>query len=88
MKLRYESLVPFQATPMMRTLPPNFLLTSSTEGASRLHVVQPGAQNQIATGLSASAAVSEKVVCVPMMFADTSCTGDGATVSEGKGSVV
>ena len=72
----------------MRTLPLNFLLTSSTEGASRLQVPQPGAQNQKATGLSASAAVRENVVCVPMMFADTSCTGDGATVSEVKGSVV
>ena len=72
----------------MRILPLNFLLTSSTEGASRLQVPQPGAQNQKATGLSASAAVRENVVRAPMMFADTSCTGDGATVSEGKGSVV
>jgi hypothetical protein len=72
MKLRYESSFPFQATPTMRTFPLNFLLTSSTEGASRLHVPQPGAQNQKTTGLSASAAVREKDVCVPMMFADTS----------------
>ncbi len=72
----------------MRTSPLNFLLTSSTEGASRLQVLQPGAQNQKATGLSASAAVSEKVVCVPIMFADTSCIDDGATVSEVEGSVV
>ncbi len=49
---------------------------------------QPGAQNQKATGLWARAAFSEKVVCVPMMFADTSCIDDGATVSEVKGSVV
>jgi hypothetical protein len=40
------------------------------------------------TGLSASAAVREKDVCVPMMFADTSCICDCATVSEVKGSVV
>ena len=72
----------------MRTFPLNFLLTSSTEGASRLQVPQPGAQNQKTTGLSARAAVSEKDVCEPMMFADTSCTDDGATVSEGKESVV
>jgi len=56
----------------MRTFPLNFLLTSSTEGASRLQVLQPGAQNQKATGLSESAAVREKDVCVPMMFAATS----------------
>ena len=72
----------------MRTLPLNFLLTSSTEGASRLHVPQPGAQNQKTTGLSASAAVREKDVCVPMIFAETSCMGDCAEVSEVKGSIV
>ncbi len=51
---------------------------------------QPGAQNQKATGLSASAAVSEKVVCVPIMFAETSCNDDGATdsVVEGAGAFV
>jgi hypothetical protein len=88
MKSRYESSVPFQATPTTRTFPLNFSLTSSTEGASRLHVPQPGAQNQKTTGLSASAAVREKDVGVPMMFADTSCICDCATVSEVKGSVV
>jgi hypothetical protein len=56
----------------MRTFPLNFLLTSSTEGASLLQVPQPGAQNQKTTGLSASAAVREKDVCVPIMFAATS----------------
>ncbi len=56
----------------MRTFPLNFLLTSSTEGASLLQVPQPGAQNQKTTGLSASAAVREKDVCVPIMSADTS----------------
>jgi len=35
-------------------------------------VPQPGAQNQKTTGLSASAVVREKDVCVPMMFAATS----------------
>jgi hypothetical protein len=72
----------------MRTLPLNFLLTSSTEGASLLQVPQPGAQNQKTTGLSASAAVREKDVCVPMMFAETSCICDCVTVSGVKGSVV
>ena len=56
----------------MRTFPLNFLLTSSTEGASLLQVPQPGAQNQKTTGLSVSAAVREKDVCVPIMTADTS----------------
>ena len=51
-------------------------------------MLQPGAQNQKATGLSASAAVKEKFVCVSIMFADTSCIDDGATVSEVKGSDV
>jgi hypothetical protein len=88
MNSRYELSDPFQATPTMRTFPLNFLLTSSTEGASLLQVPQPGAQNQNATGLSVSAAVSEKVVCVPMMFADNSCIDGGATVAEVKGSVV
>ena len=88
MNSRYELSDPFQATPTMRTLPLNFLLTSSTEGASLLQVPQPGAQNQKATGLSASAAVREKEVCVPRMSAATSCICDCATVSEIKGSVV
>jgi hypothetical protein len=72
MNSRYELSDPFQATPTMRTFPLNFLLTSSTEGASLLQVPQPGAQNQKTTGLSASAAVREKDVCVPIMSADTS----------------
>jgi hypothetical protein len=88
MNSRYELSDPFHATPTMRTCPLNFLLTSSTEGASRLHVPQPGAQNQKATGLSARAAVREKLDCVPMMFADNSCIDGGATVAEVKGSVV
>jgi hypothetical protein len=67
----------------MRTFPLNFLLTSSTEGASRLHVPQPGAQNQKTTGLSASAAVREKDVCVPMIFAEMSSI-DAASVIDGE----
>jgi hypothetical protein len=67
----------------MRTFPLNFLLTSSTEGASRLHVPQPGAQNQKTTGLSASAAVREKDVCVPMIFAEMS-SNDAASVIDGE----
>jgi hypothetical protein len=79
MNSRYELSDPFQATPTTRTFPLNFLLTSSTEGASRLQVPQPGAQNQKTTGLSASAAVREKDVCVPMIFAEMS-SNDAASV--------
>jgi hypothetical protein len=72
MNSRYELSDPFHATPTMRICPLNFLLTSSTEGASLLQVPQPGAQNQKTTGLSARASVREKLDCVPMMFAATS----------------
>lgn len=39
----------------MLTEPANFFCTSSTEGASLLQVLQPGAQNHNTTGLRASA---------------------------------
>jgi hypothetical protein len=42
---------PDHATPITVTLPANFFATASTEGASALHVLQVGAQNQNATGL-------------------------------------
>jgi len=42
--------VPFQPIPTIVTFAAHFLLASSTEGASRLHVPQYGAQNQNATG--------------------------------------
>jgi hypothetical protein len=44
---------PFQATPMIGTVATDAVLTSSTEGASELQVLQPGAQNQNATGAPA-----------------------------------
>ncbi len=47
-------MLPFQATPITVTPPINFRCALSTEGASKLHVTQPGAQNQRATGLIAS----------------------------------
>ena len=83
MNSRYELSDPFQATPTTRTFPLNFLPTSSTEGASRLQVPQPGAQNQKTTGLSASAVVREKDVCVPMIFAEMS-SNDAASVIDGE----
>ena len=49
---------PVQATPTKLTVSPNFFAASSTEGASRLHVLQLGAQNQNTVGLPASDATS------------------------------
>ena len=42
----------------MVTLPANFFATASTEGASALHVLHVGAQNQNAVGLPANSAPS------------------------------
>lgn len=47
-------MLPFQATPITVTPLENFRCALSTEGASKLHVTQPGAQNHRATGLIAS----------------------------------
>lgn len=68
----YSVLEPLHATPTIRTLPANFLLAASTEGASKLQVLQPGAQNQKATGDSTTAACNEKELPSPMMRAETS----------------
>lgn len=57
----------------------NFLLAASTEGASKLQVVQPGAQNQNTTGLTASAAVREKVLPSPIILAVTSASAGDVT---------
>ena len=51
----YDALSPAHATPTTLTESANSLWTSSTEGASALQVPQPGAQNHITTGFSASA---------------------------------
>lgn len=56
----------------------NFLLTASTEGASLLQVLQPGAQNQKATGLSFMADTREKGVALLMTGACTSSALLGA----------
>ena len=45
---------PVQATPKKSTLPAHCLLAASTEGASRLQMLQVGAQNQNATGRPAT----------------------------------
>jgi hypothetical protein len=47
----------------------NFVLAASTEGASKLQVLQPGAQNQKATGFCASASLRENDVPEPMVRA-------------------
>lgn len=78
---------PLHATPTMRTLPAYFLLASSTEGASKLHVLQPGAQNQKATGNSAIASCRENELPSPMMRAVTSglltLVSTGAALDDG-----
>jgi len=48
-----ESSLPVHATPMKLTESPNCWAASSTEGASRLQVLQVGAQNQNTVGLPA-----------------------------------
>lgn len=49
-----DSRLPFHATPITVTLLANLWCALSTEGASKLHVLQPGAQNHRATGRDAS----------------------------------
>jgi len=53
-----EASSPFHATPTTVILSAHFLLVASTEAASALHVLQPGAQNQKATGLPMNEAAS------------------------------
>jgi hypothetical protein len=53
-----SSSLPVHATPTKLTDPANFWAASSTEGASRLQVLQVGAQNQNAVGLPAAVAPS------------------------------
>lgn len=55
-----DSALPFHATPITVTLSANFWCARSTEGASKLHVLQPGAQNQRATGRCASCSPNVK----------------------------
>ena len=54
-----DSSLPDQATPMNVALPAHRCAASSTEGASRLQVPQPGAQNQNTTGAPATEAPSK-----------------------------
>ena len=58
MKPWNESSSPVHATPTKLTESPNFAAASSTEGASRLHVLQVGAQNQNTVGLPANVLAS------------------------------
>ena len=62
-------LEPLHATPTIWTLSANFVLAASTEGASKLQLLQPGAQNQKATGFFASALLRENEVPEPMVRA-------------------
>ncbi len=56
----YADCVPYQPTPITVTFPSYSRASPSTEGASKLHAAQPGAQNQRATGRIASASSSAK----------------------------
>jgi hypothetical protein len=58
MKPWKSSSLPVQATPTKLTVSANLWAASSTEGASRLQVLQVGAQNQNAVGLPATDAPS------------------------------
>jgi hypothetical protein len=58
MKPWNDSSLPDQATPTKATSPAHLCAASSTEGASRLQVPQPGAQNQNTTGAPATEAPS------------------------------
>ena len=49
---------PVHATPTKLTSPANFFAAASTEGASRLQLLQVGAQNQNSVGLPAKVAAS------------------------------
>ena len=53
-----EASSPFHATPTTVILSAHCLLAASTEAASALHALQPGAQNQKATGLPMNEAAS------------------------------
>jgi hypothetical protein len=66
----------------MRTVPANFLLAVSTEGASELHVLQPGAQNQKAIGDSTTASSNENELPSPIMRAATSADGTTLVATE------
>lgn len=58
MKPWNDSSLPYHATPTNEALPAHRCAASSTEGASRLQVPQPGAQNQKTTGAPATEAPS------------------------------
>jgi hypothetical protein len=53
-----EASSPFHATPTTVILSAHCLLAASTEAAAALHALQPGAQNQKATGLPMNEAAS------------------------------
>ena len=75
MKSFIDSVEPAQATPMKVTSPSYFCRASSTEGASALHELQPGAQNHRTVGPVMSG--RESTSNTTFSFgADGSTTGD------------
>src|SRR6056297_688132 len=76
MKSWNESSLPVHATPMKLASSWNCTATSSTEGASRLQMLQVGAQNQNSVGLSATAAPSK---VPPPTSGALNCRASGTT---------
>jgi hypothetical protein len=75
---------PVQATPTKLTAPANFFAAASTEGASRLQVLQVGAQNQNSVGLPANVAASSSP---PPTSGAVNCRAAGAATTSSAGGV-
>lgn len=73
---------PVHATPTKLTSPANFFAAASTEGASRLHVLQVGAQNQNSVGLPANVAASSSP---PPTSGAVNCSEAGAAAISAAG---
>jgi hypothetical protein len=69
---------PVHATPTKLTSPANFFAAASTEGASRLQLLQVGAQNQNSVGLPANVAAS---ISPPPTSGAVNCSEAGAVAT-------
>ncbi len=77
---------PCHATPTKSTLPAHRFVASSTEGASLLQMLQPGAQNQTANGWPAYAAKSNSPPPINgALICSSGGTTTGATLTTGAG---
>jgi len=75
MKPIIDSVEPAQATPTKATRPSYLARASSTEGASRLHEPQPGAQNHRTVGPEISGSSDTSSDDARALAADDSDTG-------------